>query len=91
MRPSEEIAETAPDAAGQPPCPSRKSHAGLILRAFSRTGCLPQNRPMQAVLLAFLSTARDLFRRRIALHAELLALRHQLLVLQRLRGGVACR
>jgi len=46
---------------------------------------------MQAVLLAFLSTARDLFRRRIALHAELLALRHQLLVLQRLRGGVACR
>jgi len=41
---------------------------------------------MGAVLLAFMTTACDLFRPRIVLHAELLALRHQLLVLQRKRG-----
>jgi putative transposase len=40
---------------------------------------------MGAVLLAFLTTACDLFRPRTALEAELLALRHQLLVLHRPR------
>ena len=40
---------------------------------------------MGAVLFAFLVTVRDAVRHRIALHAELLALRHQLLVLQRQR------
>ena len=41
---------------------------------------------MGAVLFALLVTVRDAVRHRVALHAELLALRHQLLVLQRQRG-----
>jgi putative transposase len=41
---------------------------------------------MPAVLIVLLSGVRDLFRRRSNLEAELLALRHQLLVLQRQLG-----
>jgi hypothetical protein len=41
---------------------------------------------MGAVLHALLTAARDLFRRRAALQAELIGLRHQLLVLQRRHG-----
>jgi putative transposase len=41
---------------------------------------------MGAVLVAFITTACDFFRPRIVLYAEVLALRHQLLVLQRQRG-----
>ena len=41
---------------------------------------------MGAVLVAFLVTVRDAVRHRTALEAELLALRPQLLVLQRQRG-----
>jgi hypothetical protein len=40
---------------------------------------------MRLVLLTLLLTARDACRSRVALHAEVLALRHQLLVLQRSR------
>jgi transposase InsO family protein len=46
---------------------------------------------MGAVLFALLLTVRDAVRHRIALHAELLALRHQLLVLQRQRGECRVR
>ncbi len=42
---------------------------------------------MGAILFALLTTARDTLRRRTDLEAELLALRHQLLVLQRQRGA----
>jgi hypothetical protein len=40
---------------------------------------------MMSVLISFLATLRGLVRSRAALHAEVLALRHQLLVLQRSR------
>ncbi len=42
---------------------------------------------MTPALLALLATVRSLFRRRAALHAEVLALRHQLLVLERPVAG----
>jgi putative transposase len=42
---------------------------------------------MGALLFALLTTARDALRRRTDLEAELLALQHQLLVLQRQRGA----
>jgi hypothetical protein len=48
---------------------------------------LPQNRPLGTLLFALLTTARDTPRRRTDLEAELLAPRHQLLVLQRQRGA----
>jgi hypothetical protein len=41
---------------------------------------------MSAVLVAFLTVFRDIVRRRTDLEAELLALRRQVLVLQRQRG-----
>src|SRR6476660_5604086 len=40
---------------------------------------------MMSVLISLLATLRGLVRSRAALHAEVLALRHQLLVLQRSR------
>src|SRR5438477_1893792 len=40
---------------------------------------------MMSVLISFLATLRGLMRSRAALHVEVLALRHQLLVLQRSR------
>src|ERR1700723_831943 len=52
---------------------------------------------MLAIIFSLFSSVRQGFRRRAALHAEILALRHQLLVLQRtnrerkLRLGVADR
>jgi len=46
---------------------------------------------MIAVVVAFLAAVRDLIRRRADLEAELLALRHQVLVLQRQRAGRRAR
>ena len=46
---------------------------------------------MIAVVVAFLPAVRDLIRRRADLEAELLALRHQVLVLQRQRAGRRAR
>ena len=42
---------------------------------------------MSAIVAAFPAAVRDSVRRRADLEAELLALRHQVLVLQRQRGG----
>jgi hypothetical protein len=41
---------------------------------------------MNAILLALFATVRDLVRRRADLEVELLALRHQVLVLRRQQG-----
>src|SRR5215472_9888695 len=63
--------------------PFRKIGTELNPRAFRHPTALRQSRAMIAVVVAFLAAVRDLIRRRADLEAELLALRHQVLVLQR--------
>ena len=48
---------------------------------------LARNRAITAVLAVLLAAAHDIVRHRTDLEGELLALRHQILVLQRRHGG----
>jgi putative transposase len=74
-----------PDRTRLPVAPENSVRNGISEPFPAIDGCSTLDR-MGAVLFALLTTVRDAVRQRAALEAELLALRHQLLILQRQRG-----
>ncbi len=75
----------APCFSQKPVVPSENLVHPAIIEDFAELG--QADARMMLAVLAVLGTLRSLFRRRAALHAEVLALRHQLLVLERQRAG----
>jgi hypothetical protein len=71
---------------GEPPLSLPKIPYVADWQQFPFGVSLRQSRSMVTALIALLSGVRDIVRRRTDLEAELLALRHQVLVLQRQHG-----